>query len=412
MSQSTRDRGFLRHIDWVIVLTALALLVIGVAMVYSASHVPSSPARASLWRSQATWVALGLVVATVAAVIPYRVFETFAHILYGGCVFLLALVPFIGISEYGAKRWLDFGGFNFQPSEPAKIVTVLMLARYLDRRRVDLTRPKELLGALAITAVPWFLIVGQPDLGTSLSLPVATFGMLYWAGLPVRIMALFVTPIVSLVTSLWWWLFWPWLIGLFFALRGFRARKLILVTALAINLAVGLATPTIWNQLKPYQQGRILTFIDPNRDPSGAGYQIIQSRIAIGSGGLFGKGYMQGTQKALAFLPMQHTDFIYSVVGEEFGFVGSVTVLLLLGGLAARGFWVAGRTRNRFAGLLAAGIGTTFLFHTFVNTAMTAGMAPVTGIPLPFISYGGTFMITCLFQVGLLLNVAVRRNEY
>lgn len=412
MSQAARGRWFVRNIDWVILGTTLALIAIGVAMVYSASHVPSSPARASLWRSQATWVALGLVVATLTAIVPYRLFETFAHILYGGCVFLLALVPFIGISEYGAKRWLDFGGFNFQPSEPAKIVTVLMLARYLDRRRVDLTRPRELLIALAITGVPWFLIVRQPDLGTSLSLPVATFGMLYWAGMPVRLMSLFLTPLVSLVTSLWWWIFWPWLIGLFLAMRAFQARRLILVGVLAVNLLVGLATPHIWNHLKPYQRGRILTFIDPNRDPSGAGYQIIQSRIAIGSGGLFGKGYMQGTQKALAFLPMQHTDFIYSVVGEEFGFMGSVTVLILLGGLAARGFWVAARARNRFAGLVAAGIATTLLFHTLVNTAMTAGMAPVTGIPLPFISYGGTFMITCLFQVGLLLNVAVRRNEY
>jgi len=401
-----------RTFDWQILLIVLALVAFGVAMVYSATHVPSSPGRVNLWRSQILWAVLGLTVATIGTVVPYRVFETFAHILYAGSVFLLLLVPVIGVSEYGAKRWLDFGGFNFQPSEPAKILTVLMLARYLDRKRLDLTRPAEVLGAVGIMLIPWFLIVRQPDLGTSLSLPVASAVMLYWAGLPAYILLLTATPLISMITSLWMWIWVPYILALFGLMRLFRAPRLILVGVLLVNIGLGLATPHIWNHLKPYQRERVHTFIDPNRDRSGSGYQIIQSRIAIGSGGVFGKGYMEGTQKALAFLPMQHTDFIYSVVGEEFGFFGTTAVLLLLGGLIVRGFWVAGRARNRFASLLAVGIATTFLFHTLVNTAMTAGMAPVTGIPLPFISYGGTFMITCLFQAGLLLNVAIRRNEY
>ena len=409
---TARVRPAGRTFDWQIVLPCLVLVLFGVAMVYSASHVPSSPGRLDLWRSQVLWVVLGVTVATVAAVIPFRVFETFAHLLYAGSLFMLLLVPIIGVSEYGAKRWLDLGGFNFQPSEPAKILTVMMLARYLDRRRLDLTRPGEVLGAVAIMFAPFVLILRQPDLGTSLSLPVACAAMLYWAGLPAGILLLFLTPIISMITSLWLWLWIPYVVGLFALLRGFKVRRLILVTVLLINVAIGLATPQIWNHLKPYQRERILTFVDPNRDRSGSGYQIIQSRIAIGSGGFWGKGYMEGTQKALAFLPMQHTDFIYSVVGEEFGFVGTAGVLALLGALIVRGYWVAGRARNRFGSLLAIGISTTLLFHTLVNTAMTAGVAPVTGIPLPFISYGGTFMITCLFQVGLLLNVAVRRNEY
>ncbi|HEX7879803.1 MAG TPA: rod shape-determining protein RodA [Candidatus Eisenbacteria bacterium] len=401
-----------RTFDWQILLIVLALVAFGVAMVYSATHIPSSPGRANLWRSQILWAMLGLTVATIGALVPYRVFETFAHILYAGSVFLLLLVPVIGVSEYGAKRWLDFGGFNFQPSEPAKILTVLMLARYLDRKRLDLTRPAEVMGAVGIMLLPWFLIVRQPDLGTSLSLPVAAAAMLYWAGLPAYILLLTATPLISMITSLWMWIWVPYILALFGAMRLFRAPRLMMVAVLLVNIGLGLATPHIWNHLKPYQRERVHTFLDPNRDRSGSGYQIIQSRIAIGSGGAFGKGYMEGTQKALAFLPMQHTDFIYSVVGEEFGFIGTTGVLLLLGGLIIRGFWVAGRARNRFASLLAVGIATTFLFHTLVNTAMTAGMAPVTGIPLPFISYGGTFMITCLFQAGLLLNVAIRRNEY
>lgn len=401
-------RGF----DWTIVLITLVLVGIGVAMVYSASHVPSSPARFNLWRSQLVWVSFGLLIAALAAAIPYRLIEEFGHFLYAGSIVLLLLVPVIGVSEYGAKRWLDLGGFNFQPSEPAKICTVIMLARFLDRRRVDLTRPAELLQALAIMVVPFVLILRQPDLGTSLSLPVATFVMLFWAGLPVLLMLLFMTPLFSMLASLSMFVWVPYMLALAGAFRLLHVRRLVVIVALAVNLVVGLATPHIWNHLKPYQRERIMTFIDPNRDRSGSGYQIIQSRIAIGSGGLSGKGYMQGTQKALAFLPMQHTDFIYSVVGEEFGFAGSVAVLGLLGALAIRGFYVAGRARNRFAALMAAGIAATFLFHILLNTAMTAGMAPVTGIPLPFISYGGTFMITCLFQVGLLLNVAIRRNDY
>lgn len=401
-----------RTFDWPILLISLTLVIFGVAMVYSASHVPSSPGRLDLWRSQVLWAVLGILVATVAVIVPHRIFETFAHLLYAGSLITLLLVPIIGVSEYGARRWLDLGGINFQPSEPAKILTVMMLARYLDRRRLDLTRPGEVLGAVAIMFAPFILILRQPDLGTSLSLPVATAAMLYWAGLPAGILLLFVTPVISMITSLWLWIWIPYILGLFGLLRAFQVRRAILVGVILVNVSIGLATPQIWNQMKPYQRERLRTFIDPNRDRSGSGYQIIQSRIAIGSGGFWGKGYMEGTQKALAFLPMQHTDFIYSVVGEEFGFVGTALVLLLLGSLIIRGYWLAGRARNRFGSLLAIGIATTLLFHTLVNTAMTAGIAPVTGIPLPFISYGGTFMITCLFQVGLLLNVAVRRNEY
>ena len=190
-----------RSFDWTIVFVTLALVAIGVAMVYSASHVPSSPARLNLWRSQLLWVSFGLVVAAVAAAVPYRLVEEMGHFFYAGSILLLLLVPVIGVSEYGAKRWLDLGGFNFQPSEPAKICTVIMVARFLDRRRVDLTRPAELLKALGLMTLPFFLILRQPDLGTSLSLPVATFAMLFWAGLPVALVLLFMTPMPPM---------WPW----------------------------------------------------------------------------------------------------------------------------------------------------------------------------------------------------------
>lgn len=401
-----------RTFDWVILGVTLALVIAGVLMVYSASQVPSSPGRHSLWQQQILWALIGLVVATLATLVPYRLFEEYGHILYAGGVLLLLLVPVIGIEEYGARRWLNIGGFNFQPSEPAKILTVMMLARFLSQRKLDLTRPAQLLRAAAIALVPFVLILKQPDLGTSLSLPVMTSVMLLWAGLPLLLMVLFVTPLISLITSLnlWVWIAYIGLLG--GGLWLLRARRLLVVVVLAANVLVGMATPQILHHLKPYQRERIRSFIDPNHDRAGSGYQIIQSKIAIGSGGAVGKGYLQGTQKALSFLPMQHTDFIFSVVGEEFGFVGSMAVLGLLAVLVARGFAVAGAARNRFASLLAAGITATFLFHSVVNTGMALGLAPVTGLPLPFISYGGTFMITSLFQVGLLLNVALRRNEY
>lgn len=405
-------RTLLEQIDWVLIILTLALLVIGVLAVYSATQVPSSPARQHLWVAQIEWLVAGVVVAAIAAIIPYRVYEEYGHLAYVFGIFLLLLVPVIGVEKYGAKRWLDLGGFNFQPSEPVKIFTVFLVARFLARRRVDLSRVPELLQASAMAAVPLFLIMIQPDLGTSLSLPAATAAMLFWGGMPIQLMALLVTPLISLITSFNLWLFLPFLALLALGLRLAQARRIVIVLALLVNIAVGFATPSIWNHLKPYQRGRILTFVDPSRDPSGAGYQIIQSRIAIGSGGPVGKGYLQGTQKALSFLPMQHTDFIFSVVGEEWGFVGSLLLVGLLTALVCRGFYIAGRARNRFAALMAVGISTTFLFHILVNVGMAIGLAPVTGIPLPFISYGGTFLIICLFKVGLLLNVSIRRNDY
>jgi rod shape determining protein RodA len=401
-----------RHFDWILVLTTLTLVMFGVLMVYSATQVPSSPARHLLWRQQIIWAALGMVVATVVTAMPYRVFEEYGHFLYGFGVMLLILVPVIGIEEYGAKRWLSIGGFNFQPSEPAKILTVMIVARCLSNRRVDLHRPLHLIGVAALVFVPFVLILKQPDLGTSLSLPAAFCVMLYWAGLPIRFMLLAATPLISMITSLSLPIWLTYMACLGGSLWIVRARRMVLVAVLALNALVGIGTPQIWNHLEPYQRERIMTFLDPNRDRSGSGYQIIQSRIAIGSGGIVGKGYLQGTQKALSFLPMQHTDFIYSVVGEEFGFLGSFAVIALLGVLIVRGFQLAGRVRNRFASLVAVGASATLLFHVLVNAAMVLGLAPVTGLPLPFISYGGTFMVTCLFQVGLLLNVSVRRNEY
>jgi rod shape determining protein RodA len=235
--------------------------------------------------------------------------------------------------------------------------------------------------------------------------------MYFWAGMPLGQLALGLSPVINVVLffvtgSLWWFA------GLFAAMLLFvRPRPVLLAMVLAINAGVAYAVPHLWEHMHDYQKRRIETFLNPGNDPYGAGYQIIQSRIAIGSGGLMGKGYLKGSQKALAFLPMRHTDFIYSVVGEELGFMGSLTVVLLYGLLVFRGYRVAMLARSNFASLMAVGLVTALFFHIMVNMLMTIGWAPVTGLPLPLLSYGGTALLVNGIQIGLLQNVALRRRE-
>jgi len=256
------------------------------------------------------------------------------------------------------------------------------------------------------------LVLKEPDLGTSLSFPIILVAMLFWAGMPLRNLLLALTPVMNaglfFITGTLWWF-----VGLFAILLGIiRPRPVFLVVMLLINGVVCYITPHLWNHLEDYQKRRIETFLNPGNDPYGSGYQIIQSRIAIGSGGVTGKGYLQGTQKGLAFLPMRHTDFIYSVVGEELGLIGSLTVVVLYGLLILRGLRIAVASRNGFASLLAIGLVTALFFHIMVNMLMTIGWAPVTGLPLPLISYGGTALIVNGIEIGLLQNVALRRQEF
>jgi rod shape determining protein RodA len=236
--------------------------------------------------------------------------------------------------------------------------------------------------------------------------------MYFWAGMPLGQLLLGLSPVVNvalffLTGSLWWFF------GLFAVLLAFvRPRLPALLVLLALNGAVAWAVPHLWDHMHDYQKRRIETFLDPGQDPSGAGYQIIQSKIAIGSGGVVGKGFLKGTQKGLSYLPMRHTDFIYSVVGEEFGLLGSLTVVILYAVVILRGFRIAAAARNGFASLMAVGLVGALFYHIMVNMLMTIGWAPVTGLPLPLLSYGGTALIVNCIQIGLLQNVALRRQEY
>jgi rod shape determining protein RodA len=361
---------------------------------------------------QLMWLGVAVVGAWLAAAIHYRVYDSLAYPLYGISLLLLIAVLLFGSSAMGAKRWLEIGPLRFQPSEIAKIATVFVLARRFDDPNLDLTRVRAWFLPLVLTLIPFALVAKEPDLGTSLSFPVLLVVMYYWAGMPLGQLLLGLSPVINvtlffLTGSLWWFA------GLFVALLALVRPKLsALLVVLALNGAVAYSVPQVWNQLHDYQKRRIETFLNPDQDPYGAGYQVIQSKIAIGSGGVAGKGWLKGTQKGLSFLPMRHTDFVYSVVGEEWGLAGALTVVILYAVVILRGFRVGAMARNGFASLMAIGLVAALFYHIMVNILMTIGWAPVTGLPLPLISYGGTALIVNCLQIGLLQNVALRRQEY
>jgi len=396
-------------IDGWLALAAVALVAIGLLTVYSATSIPG--AHQGLWIKQMEWAGLAILAAWLAAAIPYRVYDTLAWPFYGLALVLLVAVLLMGTTAMGAKRWLDLGPIHFQPSELAKIATVLVLARMFDHPKLDLRRLRHWLPPLVLTLIPFALVAKEPDLGTSLSFPVVLVAMYYWAGLPFGSLLLGLSPVFNVALffvtgSLWWFA------GMFVPLLLWaRPRLGTLILMVLLNGAVAYSVPHIWEHLHDYQKRRIETFLDPSQDPYGAGYQIIQSKIAIGSGGVMGKGYLKGSQKALAYLPMRHTDFIYSVVGEELGLLGSLTVVLLYAVVIARGYRLAVSCRNGFASLMAVGLVTALFYHIMVNMLMTVGWAPVTGLPLPLLSYGGTALLVNGIQLGMLQNVALRRRE-
>jgi rod shape determining protein RodA len=406
----SRFRVRVPALDLPLAFAAIGLVVVGLLTVYSATSVPGM--HEGLWVRQLVWAFVGLGAACVVAAIPYRAYDTLSWPLYGISLLFLALVLVMGSSAMGAKRWLDLGPIKFQPSEIAKIATVLVLARFLDNPKLNLRRVRFWLPALAIVLVPFALVAKEPDLGTSLSFPVILVIMYYWAGMPVSQLLLGLSPVFNGVLFFATGSLWAFA-GLFAVMLGIiRPRLPALIAVLLLNGAVAYALPHVWNHMHDYQRRRIETFLNPGNDPYGSGYQIIQSKIAIGSGGVTGKGYLKGTQKALAFLPMRHTDFIYSVVGEELGLIGALTVVLLYLLLILRGYFIAASARSGFASLTAVGLVAALFYHIMVNMLMTIGWAPVTGLPLPLISYGGTALIVNGIQLGLLQNVAIRRQEF
>ena len=392
--------------DPALFLAALVMTSFGIAMIYSAGvlNIPS-PITEGAWILQIQWAAISLVAFVVICQIGPRWIEWVAVPAYVLCVILLLATLFVGAGSgtaAGVRSFLEIGPIRFQPSELAKLTTILALARYLGTRPEPATL-RALVNPAAIVGVPFVLVILQPDLGTALAFVGILFAALFWAGTPIGLLALLMSPGISLVLS-----FDPriWTVSFVFlllALYLYRYR-LFLVESLAVvlaNLAAGTISTPLWNSLADYQQNRILVFLDPSVDPRGAGYHVVQSMVAIGSGGLTGNGFTEGTQKRFDFLPEQHTDFIFSVIGEELGYLGTIFTLLLFAVILYRLVRMAEGEADPFAGLVIFGIFGAWLVHVFVNVGMTVGMVPVTGIPLPFVSYGGTFLLMSWVAVAL-----------
>jgi rod shape determining protein RodA len=309
------------------------------------------------------------------------------------------------------KSWLRVGPMMVQPAQFANVATVLLLGRVLGAWREAPAEVFDLWKPIAITALPMLLVLAQPDLGTAMVFGGVLLAALFWAGTPIGVIFLLLSPVLGLFLAFVPWMFSIWMLLLIAFLYLYRSPIREAVFVLAANLAVGTIATTLWNSLAPYQRNRFLVFLDPMIDPRGAGYQVIQSKIAIGSGGLLGKGFLEGTQKRLNFLPEQHTDFIYSVIGEEFGFVGTVGVLVLYTLVLWRLLKLAEGMTDPFAGIVVFGIFGAWLTHILVNIGMTVGVMPITGIPLPFLSYGGSFLLATFIALGVAQRVALERGR-
>ena len=352
------------QVNWGLLLLISMVAGVGFAMLYSAANGSLEP-----WATrQMVRFSLGLVLMLVIALIDIRHWLRFAYLLYAVGFILLIGVEFMGSVGMGAQRWIDLKVFQLQPSEVMKIAMVLALARYFHGvSQEDIGRPSRLIMPILMVVAPVLLILRQPDLGTSLMLVIGS--------------------------------------GVIFFLAGVRLWKFALVIAAGLG-----SLPVAWQFLRDYQKQRILTFLDPERDPLGAGYHITQSKIAMGSGGVFGKGFIQGTQSHLSFLPEKQTDFIFTMMAEEFGLIGGLTLMGLYLLLMIYGLAIAVQSRSQYGRLVAMGLTTTVSLYVFINIAMVMGVIPVVGVPLPMVSYGGTAMMTVLIAFGLIMNVYIHRE--
>jgi rod shape determining protein RodA len=356
------ERRLYYHIDWILIGAVLAICAIGLAMIYSATG-----GAGRVYWMQVYALGLGLIAMGVAVSVDYRSLADKSHWIYMGMMILLVSVLFIGAVRGGSRRWIDLGPFNLQPSEFAKAVLALMLAKMLGEERRPALTNNDLFIAAALTAVPFLIILRQPDLGTAATLLPILLVVAYVAGMPMKY--IYVGAVVAVLAA-------P--IGYRFALQD-------------------------------YQRERISTFLDPAQDPKGAGYQQIQARITVGSGGVTGKGFMEGTQGQLRFLPVAHNDFIFSVLAEEQGLVGVLVVLGLYFFVIMRSLDAARLAKDRLGAYLVLGVLSSFTFQVLYNITMSAGLAPVKGLTLPLMSYGGSSLIATLAGFGLILNVRMRR---
>jgi len=397
--------------NFLIALTVFLLCVAGLMALYSASLHVDAPFFKNVIGKQLLWMILGIIIMFAVFLLQKKILFDGAFIFYWIGIALVVLPYFFGSSTAGTNRWFVLGPFHFQPSEFMKILVIITVARYLSGSDLIISDFKSLIVPLLLALLPMGIVLKQPDLGTSIIYFMLVFPMLIWAGARIYHLFIILAPVISIITAFNFYSFFIWVLLLIVVLYFSKERVWVAIILFVFNLSLGFLTPVLWNRLKPYQQNRIMTLFNVNADPQGSGYQVIQSQVAIGSGGLFGKGIGKGTQTHLKFLPEQHNDFIFSVVGEEYGFAGVTVVLLLFFILITLLISVAYRMRDRFSSLVVIGVMSVLFFHVFINIAMTVGLLPVTGLPLPFLSYGGSFIISCFLMVGLVFNISLERRR-
>lgn len=402
----------LRTLDWKLIMAALLLSLIGVLLIMSAQFYADSDYQQSYYQRQLLWLVIALVIFFVIINVPLRLFDMSAYLIFGFSILLLILVLFLGSARMGAMRWFSFGPINFAPSDLAKVALLFAMSRFFAYTKLGVNSKRKLAVSALMTIIPVMLILKQPDLGTSLVFWIILFALWFWSGLSIFYIILILSPILSLITASHWLAWSIYFVVLLIFLFVYRPGFMFGIFAVIANLAFGAINPFIWNKLADYQKLRILTFLDPGRDPRGAGYQIIQSKIAIGSGGIFGKGFLNGSQTRLDFLPEPHTDFIFSVLGEEFGLVGALLVLLLFSFIFYRAVRIAVRCRSKFSSLVVIGALSIIVFQFLENIGMTLGIMPVTGLPLPFLSYGGTSLVLFWSLIALMVSADARWQEY
>lgn len=368
-SLHVEERTLFKKLDINLIIVILALNVIGLINLYSATHGPNSTDVSSLFVSQIMWLVVGWTTFLVVTLLDYAIVSKIAIVIYTLNLLAIVYVTFFGKVALGAQRWIDLGFFRYQPSETMKLAMIMLMAKILSSRSSHGPGMgfKEMFVPLIALAVPFVFVVEQPDLGTAMMLTAIGGSMMIFT----------------------------------------KVRRLILASAVVLGI---IALPVAWKfVLHDYQKNRVLTFLSPTNDPRGTGYNSIQSKIAVGSGRFFGKGFMKGTQSQLEFLPERHTDFIYSVLSEEHGFVGSLAVLGLFCFLFVTGIRIATNARDKFGALLTVGVLCYIFWHMFVNVGMVIGLLPIVGVPLPLLSYGGSSMLTTMAGLGLISSVAYRR---
>ncbi len=362
------DKKFLKNLDFTLIIAVVLLNIIGLVMIASATYTKNQSIVNSWYlQRQTLFLLFNVFIVVFSLRFDYKQFERIAMPLYWFNLLMLLAVMFVGQTALGAQRWIQIGPISFQPSEFSKLIMIIVMAKAIDERKDDFTSIWDALPIFGIMFIPFLLILKQPDLGTSLVFIAVILAMLFIAGIP--------------------------------------AKLYYYLTVAGVFLA-----PVFWYLLKDYQKQRILVFLDPEKDPYGSGYHIIQSKIAVGSGMVSGKGLFAGTQSQLNFLPENHTDFIFAVIGEELGFLGILIVLLLYAIIIYRGIKIATEAKDDFGALLAIGIVAMLVFQILVNIGMTTGIMPVTGIPLPFLSYGVSSLTTNMICIALLLNIHMRHK--